>query len=411
MKVFGFYRQSRPPVPLLNSAPWLLLMAVLACPTAVAEQLGAQGQIHGFVSQALLTSTDNNMFGESDDEVSVDFSELGFNGSYRVQPDLLVAGQLLSRRAGKLDDGDIKVDYALVDYMLSSRDNYNLGLRLGRVKNAFGIYNDTRDVAFTRSSIILPQSIYFDRARDVALSSDGLYLNGSYRWGRHELTLESGAAQPRVENRNTEILLLGENRPGRFSAETSYLNRLTYLGDGGKTRLSISNINLNMTYLPAAAESATTGSIRFAPKYLSAQYLADTWSLTGEYGKRYFYFHSMAAYIPFTKVVGESYYLQGSKRLNMRWQLLLRYDVLFQNEKDKSGREFENLTRGTRPAHTQFARDTTLGLQWDISSQWMGRIEYHRVNGTAWLPSQDNPDVLRLKQRWSLFAMQLSYRF
>jgi hypothetical protein len=47
-------------------------------------------------------------------------------------------------------------------------------MRVGRIKTAYGLYNTTRDVPFTRPSIVLPQSIYFERTRNLTVSADGV---------------------------------------------------------------------------------------------------------------------------------------------------------------------------------------------------------------------------------------------
>jgi hypothetical protein len=41
----------------------------------------------------------------------------------------------------------------------------------------------------------------------------------------------------------------------------------------------------------------------------------------------------------------------------------------------------------------------------------MLRAEYHRVNGTGWLSSLDNPVSSDLAQHWDLFTVLGSYRF
>ncbi|MCU7799562.1 MAG: hypothetical protein KZQ70_05300 [gamma proteobacterium symbiont of Lucinoma myriamae] len=52
-----------------------------------------------------------------------------------------------------------------------------------------------------------------------------------------------------------------------------------------------------------------------------------------------------------------------------------------------------------------------LGVRWDVNSSVMVRAEYHNINGTSWLTSEDNPDRSKTKRYWDLFALQLSLRF
>jgi len=41
----------------------------------------------------------------------------------------------------------------------------------------------------------------------------------------------------------------------------------------------------------------------------------------------------------------------------------------------------------------------------------MLRAEYHRVDGTGYLPVQDNPNPSALVQRWDMFMLLASFRF
>jgi hypothetical protein len=136
-------------------------------------------QYHGFISQNFVLSSENNFYGESS-KGSFDFTEAGFNVSLRPLSRLGLAAQVLYRRAGELEDEEVRLDYGVVEFTALDAAEVRAGLRLGRVKNPLGLYNETRDVAFTRPSIFLSQSIYFDRTRNFALSSDGGQVYGEY---------------------------------------------------------------------------------------------------------------------------------------------------------------------------------------------------------------------------------------
>ena len=79
------------------------------------------------------------------------------------------------------------------------------------MKTPLGLYNDTRDVAFTRPSILLPQSIYFDRTRKLALAADGVHLYGEYRSDLGDISFQAGVVRPLVLGAETEVALLGES--------------------------------------------------------------------------------------------------------------------------------------------------------------------------------------------------------
>ena len=130
------------------------------CHPALAIELFEGFQVHGFLSQGYFLTTNNNLFGSSERGGSLDFTEVGINASWVPWPSLQLAVQGLSRRAGEAAEGEPELDFGLLDYTAVATEDRRLGVRLGRVRLPFGLYNDTRDVAFTRPSILLPQSIY-----------------------------------------------------------------------------------------------------------------------------------------------------------------------------------------------------------------------------------------------------------
>ncbi len=359
-------------------------------------------QIYGFASQGFILTSDNRFFGNSE-EGSFDFTELGLNASIRPLPDLQLSAQVLSRRAGEGDDGNPRLDYGLLDYNLISNQSGNLGFRLGRVKNPLGFYNDTRDVAFTRPSIILPQSIYFDRTRNLALSADGLQIHADQRTDFGDLFYQLGIVYPNVDDpKTTNVLIL--NQPGQVEGELSSIGRLIFEREGGRTRIGLSGALVNIR--TESPTSSTRGTIRFRPLILSAQYNAEFWSLTSEYALRYLKYQDVAGFPNFSRT-GESFYFQGTYRFFDKLEALLRYDVLYQDRNDRRG----NKATGTDPKHSLFAKDWTVGLRWDITNAWMARIEYHYVDGTAWLSSLDNPFPSKTDRYWELFSILVSFRF
>ena len=376
-------------------------------------------QIHGFLSQGYVktTATRNDVFGDSTrGRGSFDFREIGINASYRPLTNLQFSGQLLSRQTGEDSKGGIRIDYGFVDYTAISTESKELGVRLGRTKNPFGFYNDTRDVPFTRPSILLPQSIYFDRTRNLALASDGVQLYGESRsdWG--DIALQFVTGFPQVSDNSTEAAILRKNQPGELTTELSYIGRLIYERNGGRLRLALSGGQVKVGYDPATKSELGAGSFGFIPLIFSAQYNAERWSITSEYALRHIELNGFdnPPYVPTGRVdqsfTGESVYLQGIYRFSPAWEAVLRYDVLFMDRKDRDGSEF-NKKNPRFPAHSRFSKDLTVGLRWNITPSIMLRGEYHRINGTGWLSSLDNPNPAITDQHWNLFAAQISYRF
>ncbi len=366
-------------------------------------------QVHGFASQAYIKTSGNDVFGDSDKKGSFGFTEIGLNASLRILPRLQISAQALSRRAGKGNSGIPRLDYGFLDYRLFSHEANQFGLRVGRLKNPLGFYNDTRDMAFTRPSILLPQSIYFDRTRNLALSSDAVQLYGeTSSTSIGNFFFQFGFIRPIVDDKDTELALLSNDRPGDLTPKLSYIGRGSYESNDGRLRFSVSGAQVNIGYDPGKFDAISAGSIQFSPFIFSAQYNTEHWSLTSEYALRHFKYNNFGV-IPNTDFFGESYYFQGTYRFNPHWEGVLRYDLLFTNREDRDGKEFAS--RSGQPRYSRFAKDITVGLRWNITPEFMLRAEYHRVNGIAWLSVLDNPSSADTRQHWNLFSVQASYRF
>ncbi len=390
----------------VSSFFFILLVCVVS--PAQGRMLPENTQVHGFVSQGFILTSKNRFFGDSENG-TFRFSEFGINTSVQFTPDLQLSAQALSRQAGTGDKGEIHLDFGMLDYKWISNEKGEFGVRLGRIKNPLGFYNDTRDVAFTRPSIFLPQSIYFDRTRNLALSADGASLYSEYRthFGNYFYELEIG--YPDVNDRETVVALIGSTN-GSLQHEISYITRFLFEKGGGRFRLGLSGALLNIKF-KSGTSPFSEGKIRFRPMILSLQYNAERWSLTSEYALRYFKYRNVDGINDFSKK-GESFYLQGTYRIVPQVEALLRYDLLFQDRNDRNGDQFASTPAFSGiPAHTRFAKDITLGLLWDITHAWMTRIEYHYVEGTAWLPVLDNMDPSSTHRYWNMLAILLSYRF
>ena len=270
---------------------WLALILWLGlCHPALAFEVFEGFQVHGFLSQGyFLTSNHNNLFGESTDGGSLDFTEIGVNASWVPRPDVQLAIQGLSRRAGGAAEGEPELDFALLDYAAVETADRRLGIRGGRVRLPFGLYNDTRDVAFTRPSILLPQSIYFDRTRELAISGDGILFYGEERGAWGNFTLEFlGPFFQRIDTENSELSVFGLELPGDFDSRVSFMGRLIYETPVRGLRFALTGARLLAKYNPRfdPSQDLGPGNDTFEPLIFSAQYEAEHWSLTGEYARR-----------------------------------------------------------------------------------------------------------------------------
>ena len=383
--------------------------SLLATPVRAIDLLDGDLQVHGFFSLTLVNTSDNNFFGQSDDRISNNFSEVGLNSSWRLTPDVQVSAQLLSHRAGGTDDGGVRLDYGLLDWTAMSSEQGRGGVRLGRVKTAYGLYNKTRDVPFTRPSIILPQSIYFDRTRNLTVSADGAEIYLEHYDEAGSLSASFALGQPQTDTEAATVALVGLNPPGHLDAKLAPDFQAIYEGAGGRYRLGFTALHLDLRYKPGYADRLGSGRFKLTPLIFSAQYNAENWSLTSEYASRRISVKDFGPYFYNGDAVGESYYLQGTYRLAPKWEAILRYDVYYADKNDRDGSDFAAATG--LPGFTRYAKDWTVGVRFDVTPQFMLRAEAHRVDGTGFLAVQDNPDPRDLRRYWDNFMLLGSFRF
>ncbi|RFC31073.1 MAG: hypothetical protein DID91_2727704523 [Candidatus Nitrotoga sp. MKT] len=371
--------------------------------------MGSELQLHGFLTQGVVITSDNNFLGQSNKKASTDFREIGVNASLRPTSDLQLSAGLLSHKAGGTDNGNVRLDYGLADWTISSSEQGRSGIRLGRVKNSYGLYNKTRDVAFTRPSILLPQSIYFERSRNLTLAGDGaeFYLDRNYEAGNLFVTFALG--KPQIGSEASKVALVGLLPNGRFEPKIAQISQAMYEGDGGKYRLGYTVLRFDTHYSPGVRDVLQAGQLKSMVQIFSSQYNAENWSLTSEYALRPISIKNFGPNAPDSTTHGQSYYIQGSYRLAPKWEALLRYDVMYIDSEDRDGKVFAAATR--RPGFTRFSKDWTTGVRFDLTPEFMLRAEYHRVDGTAYLPVQDNPDPRALERRWDMFMLLGSFRF
>jgi hypothetical protein len=395
------------------SARALLLVLLPVFNVSALQWQNGDLQVHGFLGQGLVYTDHNNVFGTSQD-VSLDFREMGVNASYKVLPNLLISAQGLYRDAGASDELGVRLDYAQIDYsqpFLNS--DAVLGVRGGRVKIPFGLYNETRDVIWTRPTVLLPQSIYFDTLalRQAMISADGGMIYGRYTNGNHRFGLEFLAAEPRDNVGGAASFLSGiPNAQGAFSGRPLLVGRSVYEWLGGRGRLMFSVVELDRDFKGTPGTVPATGNVKILYPLFSAQYNAEKWSLTGEYG---WIDSSRQKFIPGleTKIVSENFYLQGEYRFNTQFSGVVRYDVLHFNRADRDGKAMAAATG--LPSHRFYARDLTLGVRWEFNRNFMVAADYHWVNGTAWLNDLDNPTIQTGggSPSWNMFTTMFSFRF
>lgn len=406
---------------MFNSSKWRLRILLMVFITfswaqgmAATHLLPEEIQFHGFLNQAFFHSSDNNVFGPSDDGISLGLTEVGLNINYQPWERLRFAAQGLYRRAGNVDKGSVRLDYGLADLTLMEYDSGKIGLRGGRIKVPFGLYNETRDVPFTHPTILLPQGIYFDRSRSLLMSADGGSLYAEQRTSYGDFAFKFNLGIPSDDLSEIKNIVLGTpNAGGQFETRPAIATQLSYELNGGEYIFAVSYMDLEFDYSPLRGEKTIVGvPLRFSttcikPLLFSAQYNSEKFTLTGEYSYRWNSFGNFAQFGG-GEFVSESWYVEGSYRILPALQATIRFDTISVDRDDRNG---DGAAKLGFPNYTAYADDWVFSLRYDITPAWMLRADYSRVRGTAWLPQADNPDPFVTKEDWDLFGLQMSYKF
>lgn len=367
-------------------------------------------QVHGFFSQAAVHTDNNNVGGNSEGGVGLNMREMGINVSYRPNGDWLFSGQALARWAGNTDEGDPRLDYAFLDRTLISGEDLRIGLQAGKVKNGYGFFNTTRDVAHTRPGISMPQSIYLDRVRNFFLASPGVSLYGNHRQGAWDTTWSLNLMRPDTKSEDLEYLFTLQALPGEFKGQRSWLAQFMTELDGGKLRMGLSFGTVSTRYHPGAIDLLGPGEQTLRPMLFSLEWNEEKWSLTTEYervknrGQGY----GLGGVGPEDPNTVEAWYVQGTYRVDTDLHVYLRRDEFYFDKDDKSGFVFA-AANPLVPRHVLYAKDWVLGVRRDWKD-WSLSAEVHQVDGTAWLSPMDTP-IANQKGDWRMILFQAAYRF
>ncbi len=151
----------------------MLLLCFCAIPLSVQAQevslFDRKIQIHGFASQGFAYTDENNWLTMKTSDGSAAFTDFGVNISVPLTEKLRIGAQMYNRNIGNLGDWHPTLDWAYADYRFASW----FGVRGGKVKTVFGLYNDTQDLDFIHTFALLPQSIYPTDMRESTIAHMG----------------------------------------------------------------------------------------------------------------------------------------------------------------------------------------------------------------------------------------------
>jgi len=379
---------------------------------ASAEELTLSNwQWHGFLSQGIIDVNGSN-FVNDDGSTSSELTELGINTSVQLLSNLRFAAQAVYLDGGNRYRKGARIDYLLLDWAILNKNNWQANLYLGRFKNVHWLYSSVRDIPFARPSIILPQSVYFDGFRDIAVGGDGAALKLSYSdddYGDFDINYSYGASP--ISKEQQDIILsniaLGDIKQD-FDSQASFYWRPAF----SPWRFGLSLLHSDFSYQSAGQDFFADGKFSFKFFTLNALYEGEQWEFSGEIYQEKFVTKGFYHPLFFQDHLGQGAYLQTRYKLDEDLTLLARYERFYGNKKDKKGKQLEIDSGGTIPAYFAFQNDLVLSLSYDLSNNFKLRLEQHWVEGGVRLTPVVLPNPMKNNQRyWQITALQLMMWF
>jgi hypothetical protein len=131
-------------------------------------------QVHGYVTQGFLYTTNNNIFTTNSSDGSPAWTDAVLNISAQPTPKLRIAVQGRYFLLGNYGNA-ITLDWAAADYKPDDR----FGVRFGKVKTPTGLFNEIQDIDPSYLWALLPESVYPIDNRESYLTHYGGVVYGT----------------------------------------------------------------------------------------------------------------------------------------------------------------------------------------------------------------------------------------
>jgi hypothetical protein len=351
-------------------------------------------QFHGFASQGFIVSVHNNYLARST-QGSFEMTEVALNLTSQPLDDLRIGIQLFSRELGDIGNYTVRLDWFYIDYRFADW----FGVRLGRTKIPFGLYNEINDVDVARVPVLLPQSTYPTENRDFLLAQTGGEIYGripldvagtlDYRIYAGTLFVDTPPYRP-----GSPLSITAVHVPYIVGSRIMWETPLTGLRMGGSAQV----LELQ-TDLADPMGMALDLDIFAALLVASVEYTDGVFLVAAEYGRWYLDYNSAVSALNAT-AWNERAYVMTSYRITEWFTPGLYYSLLYGTVDDRESRG--------RQQH-----DLALTLRFDINDYLLVKLEGHYMHGTAALNSALNGGIpnSELRGNWAVFFVKTTGYF
>jgi hypothetical protein len=345
-----------------------LLVLVCTCAGNLRGQDIAGIVVHGFVSQGFLFSSNNNYLSMNSTAGTPQWTDAVADLSDPISESLRVGIQLRMYQLGEFGGSNVQVDWASGDY----RVNDHFGIRAGKVKTVWGLFNDSQDVDPAFLWILLPQGSYSTDHKSFYLAHVGGDVYGAVPLGDTAGTLHyvvyGGQATIDLNDGYiqtfAELGLVFTNSLGgeTYGADLQWETPLKglILGSSGNMLAANGTAPGGSFHSPAYLVPSMYGQFSRGRAYLAGEYDRIPINATITIGTEV---------IPFVED-GRSWFAMGSYRLTSKVQVGSYYSHYVNKSADT-----------TQPAN--YSKDFVVSGRYDFNGYFYAKLEGHFLHGTA----------------------------
>lgn len=385
--------------------------------------------IHGFISQGYIKTTENNYFADTKNG-SFEFNEMGISFATNVTERLHLGMQFFARDFGNYNNDEVIINWAYGDYKL--KDGF--GIRAGKMKITLGLYNEYRDMDQLRTNILYPSGVYNESWRDMLSSINGCGLYGNVRLnllGKLRYFLQAGSSNYSKDFSGMNILeeqipiYLNQFFPGiegniknssskGFYAGSIFLNSPFKL-KGLKMGVSyydntISN-DILLNQLPDTYSIKVKGNSFTA----SIEYVHNNYTFASEYNltELDIKLDAFSSFVP--KFTSLTYYASLSYSFTEMTEAYIAYSEYYRDKNNMSG---NNSPEGQD--FRAWLKEIIFCVRFDLNPYWIVKLETHINNGATILMNNDQESEpvdyygvpqYPYKKNWLLFIGKVTYSF
>jgi hypothetical protein len=336
-------------------------------------------QVHGYAAQGFLYTTHKNIFYANSSDGSPAWTEAVLNVSAVPTPKLRVAVQARYYLLGNSGNAII-LDWAAADYKVNDK----FGIRFGKVKTPWGLFNEIQDIDPSYPWALLPQSIY-----DITTRNADLAHYGAVAYGTLKLPPAFGKLDYKAWG-GEEVIPTNDGQFADMNAAgNGPLNPFTYVTYGAALhwRTPITGLMIGASNGHANQGSVTLsgGSESFAPwnnVSCFVKYEKDKWMLAGEWNRQA---------SPGTLSLADS--PVSSVSTDQRaWYLMASYKVT--GKLTAGAYDSQNVDHDQQLGPDRYTKDWTVSGRYDFSQFLYLKAEQHFIEGTSLSFEDANNTVL-----------------